>query len=254
MSSLSSWVDSTHAKYPRVHVTEALVRSALQRVAPEAEWNALVVEDLALVEACLARDTAAIAQLDGIVAGLCRIAAKHLDVAELEQRVRLALLVSNDSPPKLTQYSGRGALVKWLAAVVNRTALNLTRKGRRTESDEALSTKAAPGADPERALMREKDGALIKLAFRAALEALPARDQSLLQMYYLEGFTAEQIAQIHQVHRVSVARWLGEAKRTLRAATRERLLREAVSPSQVDSLMRVSNLHFGASLADARRN
>lgn len=239
------------ARYPGVTVSEAALAEMLARVAPSGELEALVVEDVVLAAACLDGDSVALQALDAQLHRLCRLA-KNVELAELEQRVRLSLLVKQEAtPPKLSQYAGRGALVKWLSAVVQRAALNLARERKPAETDSGLREHAAPLTNPERALMREKDGALFKQAFQAALEALPEKRRALLRMYYLEGFTAEQIAQIHQVHRVSVARWLAQAKRELRAATRDRLVREAVSPSQVDSLMRVSNLQFGASLERA---
>lgn len=250
--SLSTILEAGQRKYPGVSVAEPVLAAALARVAPASDWSQLVVEDVFLVAACLEGNSAALAVLEQLISRLCALAAKGAEVVELEQRVRLSLLVKTETTaPKLTQYAGRGALVKWLSAVVQRLALNLAREKKPTESDSGLHAHPAPQSDPERALMREKDGAVFKQAFQAALEALPEKTRTLLRMYYLEGFTADQIAQIHQVHRVSVARWLGQAKRELRAATRERLVREAVSPSQVDSLMRVSNLHFGASLERA---
>jgi RNA polymerase sigma-70 factor (ECF subfamily) len=251
---IGAWLAQGQTRYPGVSLEPAAFSAALGRMAPSTAWPELVLEDVFLVTACLAGNPPALTVLDELLARSSRLAAKGLDEAELAQRVRLALLVGAEgTPPKLTQFAGRGALVKWLSAVVQRTALNLARERKPADGDSGLRNEPASAADPERALMNVKDGAVFKRAFRAALEALPEKSRALLRMYYLEGFTADQIAQMYEVHRVSVARWLAQAKRELRAATREKLVNDALSPSHVDSLMRVSNVQFGASLEHACR-
>lgn len=251
---IGEWLELGQVRYPGVSVEPSVFTAALSRIAPSTSWHELVIEDVFLVTACLSGNPPALKVLDELLARSSRLAAKGLDEAELAQRVRLALLVGSEgTPPKLSQFAGRGALVKWLSAVVQRTALNLARERKPADGDSGLQDQPTSAADPERALMNVKDGAVFKKAFRAALEALPERSRALLRMYYLEGFTADQIAQMHEVHRVSVARWLAQAKRELRAATREKLVNDALSPSHVDSLMRVSNVQFGASLEHACR-
>lgn len=209
--------------------------------------------DVVLVAGCLDGAPSALGHLDRLVGQLCAASSKGLDAAELAQRVRLLLLVGEGGGPgRLSTYAGRGALVKWLSAVVHRTALNLVRERKPLDGDSALDGRAASAPTPEAAFMQAQDAAVFRAAFQSALGALPERSRQLLRLYYLEGFTAEQIARIEGAHRVSVARWLGQAKRELRAATRAQLA-ERLSPSRVDSLMRLSNAHFGVSLGSAER-
>lgn len=250
-SDLQDWLDAGAAQYPSLRVSAAQLADTLRRICPEPEAReGLVRADVVLVAGCLHADRGALDVLDGVLSRLCASASGGLDSAELTQRVRLLLLVGDGARPRLSTWAGRGALVKWLSAVIRRTALNLARERRPIDSASTLDRRPASAPTPEAALMQEQDAAVFGAAFKEALAGLSDRSRHLLRLYYLEGFTADQIARIEGAHRVSVARWLGQAKRELRAATRDRLA-QRLSPSRVDSLMRASNARFAVSLEGA---
>ncbi|MCA2978789.1 MAG: sigma-70 family RNA polymerase sigma factor [Myxococcaceae bacterium] len=251
---LETWLAAGAVKYPGVTVSPAQLEATLRRLCPDARDRALLVrEDVVLVTGCLCGDAGALGHLDGLVSRLCATAGQGLDTAELGQRVRLLLLVgAGEQPGRLASWAGRGALVKWLSAVIHRAALNLVRELKPAAPESALDERSSGGESPEAAFMRAQDATVFNAALKQALDTLPERSRHLLRLYYLEGFTAEQIARIEGAHRVSVARWLGQAKRALRATTRERLAQH-LSPSHVDSLMRLSNAHFAVSLEGASR-
>ncbi|MBL8923271.1 MAG: sigma-70 family RNA polymerase sigma factor [Myxococcaceae bacterium] len=251
---LQDWLDAGAAQYPSVSVSAAQLDDTLRRICPEpAAREGLARADVVLVAGCLHGDPGALGILEGLLNRLCASAGKGLDAAELTQRVRLLLLVGDGARPRLSTWAGRGALVKWLSAVIHRTALNLVRERKPIDSASTLDRRPASAPTPEAALMQEQDAAVFKAAFKEALAGLSERSRHLLRLYYLEGFTAEQVARIEGAHRVSVARWLGQAKRELRAATRLRLAQQ-LSSSRVDSLMRLSNARFSVSLEGASRS
>ena len=80
---------------------------------------------------------------------------------------------------------------------------------------------------------------LIKAQYRAAfsdgfaraIATASRRDRNLLRLHFLGGVTLEQLAQMYNVHRATVVRWLAAARDTVFAATREHVAQQLAAPS-----------------------
>jgi RNA polymerase sigma-70 factor (ECF subfamily) len=171
-------------------------------------------------------------------------------VDEVLQRVRTKLLVGEgDSAttdrraPLLGTYTGKGALLGWVRAVAVHEALSEKRKDARrgpTEGPSAIERLAIAGDDAELARMRAAYAEPFRAAFREALASLAAKDRNVLRLVYVDGLTAEQVGLAYGVHRVSVARWLGQIRESLFDRTRARLLSQLqVSANEMQSLTRM---------------
>lgn len=203
--------------------------------------------DLYLACACADGDAAAIARFEALCipaarAAIARVDASPAVVEELVQDLRDRLLCSDPpgSPPRVAGYGGRGPLTGWVRAAALRLALNRRRDRARAplvSSDEALGQAAAETGDPELGLIRAHYRDDFRAAFQAALAALSSRDRTLLRLHLLDGLTAEQIGAMHRAHRVTVARWLGQARRQLLDDTRRRFAERLGLPgAEIESL------------------
>src|SRR5688572_33291625 len=92
-------------------------------------------EDVALAQACAAGDPAALATFEQRCLGapldrvLMRLGATSAEIDEVKQQLRLKLLVAEpDRKPRITEYSGRGALEAWVRVVAVRAFLDLRQR------------------------------------------------------------------------------------------------------------------------------
>jgi RNA polymerase sigma-70 factor (ECF subfamily) len=243
-SHLQHRIDVARARWPGVRVDLDALR---QRVAddlgpnPSAErLHALNLEDLYLAIACARRDPAALGHLDALLVlppQVRRLADAHALGDEVLQQVRQKLVMG--APPRILEYTGRGALVRWLRVVVVRTAISLRRSERATDTAEDLeSLLSAP--DPEIDFIKLSDRVQLQRALTGSIDTLDARARALLRLHHLDGVSLDQLARLHDVHRATVARWLAEARTELLERTRERL-RETLrlSSREVDSWVRL---------------
>ena len=188
------------------------------------------VVDLVVARACAAGEAAVLAHFDAtyrgdMVAALSTFRADRDFVDEVLQTVREKLFVG--ATPKILEYAGRGSLRAWLRAVVMRTALNARRRRiadpAPSATDDALLDVAAPAGDPEVLQIVEKYGTAYKAAVHEALAALPPEDRNVLRLSLLEGLGIDAIARIYDVHRATVARWIGRAREAVVSGARQRL-------------------------------
>jgi RNA polymerase sigma-70 factor, ECF subfamily len=108
------------------------------------------------------------------------------------------------------------------------------------------------GLDPQLALLRTRYGAEVNAAFKGAFRALSPRERTLLRQHHLHGVGLEQLAALHRVHRVTLARWLGKARTTLLAQTRAVLADKlALSDSRLDSIIELVRSQLALSSTDA---
>lgn len=185
--------------------------------------------DLFLACGALSREPTALRLLDERLIAAVPLALRRLRMVdevrgEVTQRTRERLLVSAPAP-KLTEYEGRGALDGWLRAVLLRVALNLLEAEPRGEDVPAeLEALAAPGPDPELAMVQRSDRQALDAALTEALEDIAPRTRHFLALYVLEGLTLEQIGQRMGTHKSTVSRALAAARgrvlSTLRRRTR----------------------------------
>lgn len=173
-------------------------------------------------------------------------------VEDVGQMVRERLLVSNDGPPRIAEYSGRGALASWVKVVVTRMALDILRAVRELPDDDAVAQQAlpAPDDDPELAAMRRHYQPDFRRAVRDAFAMLSRERRHLLHLQYIEQLTTAEIGALFQVSQATASRWLQAARRAVRDETR-RLLEERIGirPEELSSLIRVidSDLDLGIS-------
>lgn len=203
--------------------------------------------DLALAEACARGDASAIAEFDRrfsptIARALARIGVTDAAADEIRQTVLEKLLVGRDGKgPSIASFEGRGPLGAWVRAVVVHAAISAKRREQREEhgSDSVLDGAMADD-DPELEQMRRRYEAPFKTAFADALGELAPRERNVLRLVHVEGLAVEEVAVVYGVHRVSVSRWLGEARRTLHGRTRA-LLQErlTLTGSELSSIERV---------------
>ncbi|MFP2934705.1 hypothetical protein ACLESO_58275 [Pyxidicoccus sp. 3LG] len=105
-------------------------------------------------------------------------------------------------------------------------------------------------ADPELALMQERYRPAFRAAFAEALSGLSPRDRNLLRLGLVQNLGVEALGTLHQVHASTISRWLARARQSLLEDTRAGLARRlALSPSQLDSLLRVMDASLAVSLS-----
>ena len=209
--------------------------------------------DLYLAFACAKMDPRAIGIFERTFIPELRSAVQKVDKSFGEdalQNLRARLLVgTEDSPPRIAQYAGRGDLKSWVRVAAVRDALMILRKEKREArpEDAALLERAAPIADQELEHIKAKYRGEFEQAFKAAIASLDKRERNLLRHHYLDELTTEEIGRIYAVHRATVTRWLARIRTSLLVRTRQQLAEQLdVDRSELESIMRLvqSRLHL----------
>lgn len=204
--------------------------------------------DLYAACACAKGDARALAALERryfpeIDAALGKMNLGSARVEDVKQGLRRQMFVGEGGvPPRITEYTGRGDLRGWLRVTAVRAALKVIRKEKREVlvEDEQLFAASASAADPELLYVKEVYRAEFKVAFQEALESLEDREKNLLRQHVVDTLSIDEIGALYQVHRATAARWLGKAKETLLARTRQRFMARAkISGEECDSIMRL---------------
>ncbi|MCU0697168.1 MAG: RNA polymerase subunit sigma-70 [Myxococcaceae bacterium] len=222
---------------------------------PPSTWLELDLDGLLLARACLRHDAAALRVLDGELLGAVATALRRRaagdDVDEALQLLRSRLLLGD--APKLVQYSGRGPLGAFLRIAGSHVLSNLRPAVPNRASGDELA--ALPDAtELESKLVRKDQQERFRAVFREAVEALTARERSLLRLSLLDGLSIDDIAPMYGAHRASVARWLSAARARLSAITRARLAVALELPEDdVDRLLHSVQNGFELSLSRALR-
>jgi RNA polymerase sigma-70 factor (ECF subfamily) len=157
-------------------------------------------------------------------------------IAEVQQVLRVRLLVGDGEGPAIGRYEGRAALRSWvLIAALREAARQLS--SREVPGDDAL-VELATGADLDGA-DKQRYAQIFKDAFRAAIKTLAPRERLLLRMHLIDALTIDQIAAVQGVHRATAARWLERARETLSRATRKDFMaRLGTDPFEADEILR----------------
>jgi RNA polymerase sigma-70 factor (ECF subfamily) len=189
--------------------------------------------ELSLVARCLAREPAAlraferdyVARVEG---ALVALGLSESDRKDVRQRLWLRLVMAD--PPRLARFEGRGPLLGFVRAVAVRLALDDRRARPPAEDDEALlevtDRALGPDLELEKRLSREQ----FRRAFHAALEKLTPKQRVLLRQVFVDGLSNDAVGQLHGTHRVTVFRWLSEARRDLAKALREEVAKSLRVP------------------------
>ena len=199
----------------------------------------LRISDLYLVCACL----------EGCPKALRLFEARYFK--NIDRALYGELLVHDEGgEPKLARYGGRGSLSKRLRVVAIRRERDQARKTSREElDDEGLMDAIASGEDLELAYMKNTFRSEFKGSFEEALASLSSRERNILRHQVLDHLTADQVAAIYRVHRITVVRWNKTIREKLFHRTRKALMQKlAVGANEVASLTRMIESHFDVSL------
>ncbi|WP_394833401.1 sigma-70 family RNA polymerase sigma factor [Pendulispora rubella] len=217
--------------------------------------------DLYLACACLRGLTAAVAAFDALLRSVARpvIARVGRDpdfVDEVIQVLREKLLIGVERrAPKLAQYQGRSSLATWIRTAAARVALNCRRAAKAPHealdaSQHGPSSPEQPDCEYAKAQCKRELG----VALQIALDGLTERDRALLSLHLVDGVSLERLANLYEVGRATIARWLAEARKTLTADVRKELCRRlALSPSEYDSVAAFVRSRMGASVVELLR-
>lgn len=145
---------------------------------------------------------------------------------DARQEVRSALF-GVESTGELAQYLASGPLDRWLQVTAIRRSLNVLRSLKRSHLNENLDEvderHLGTVLDPHWALLAQDQRVAFKAAFEAALQKLEDRDRMLLSMRYLHGASVDRLAGLVGAHRVSVSRWLAQARKSVLHEVRKEL-------------------------------
>lgn len=256
---LARMLQEARETWPDVTVAaDSFVTWVAQRLpsdrAPVDGLGAVRAGDLYLACACAGGDGEALAIFDRrylgeVDAALARMRLSRAAVEEVKQLVRQKLFVAEQGAGKITDYSGRGDLRRWVRSIAIRTSLNQMRKGKREVlvGDDRVLAGVSGDDDPEIAYMKERYRNEFRDAFQRAIGTLSDRQQILLRYSFIDGLNIDQIGAIYRVHRVTAYRWIEKARERLVAETL-RLMKSKleVEKGEFDSIMRMirSQLHL----------
>ena len=208
---------------------DAWVRYLARRCTSTDALDSVHAADLLLALACLRRDAEALTTLQQrigpVIDRTWRKSGLKLDQTDFRQRVMIRILVSDEGPPRLATYRGRGPLEGWVSLVAARYAVDLQRKrAARVSSaaplDEALLADPSGPDSPEVQALRRRYGTLFRDSFREALRQLEPDERLILRLRYVHGISVSEIARTQGVHRVTMSRAL--------TALRERILQRVI--------------------------
>lgn len=227
-----------------------LADAVAEEADPEKALGSLHIEDLYLACACAAGDARALAAFDSYALSGVREAVRHLDpeaafASEVAQLTRMKLLVDG----RIRSYRGRGKLKSWVQVTAVRIAIELCRKKKPEQSDDALAEAADLDEDPELVPIRQLYKEEFAAAFKTALASLSSRERNILRLYLLDGLNIDRIGAMYRVHRATVARWIAGAREKLLDGTRAELKQKLrLSETEFESLLVVVKSHLDLSL------
>jgi RNA polymerase sigma-70 factor (ECF subfamily) len=220
-----------------------------------ADEDAPHAADLSLARACAAGSSEALARFERefmshVPDFVARIPGAAALADEIQQTLREKLLVGRpDGPPRIREYSGRGALGGWLRVAAVRTAIDLVRQ-RGVSLGDRLPDPAAIDPSPELLTLRARYQHAYEDALARALAGLDVKQKNLLRLHFVEGLTVDRIGVAFSVHRATAARWVAAARDALLAGA-ERLLGAelGLTTSEIHSLAGVlaSQIHLSIS-------
>lgn len=213
------------------------------------------IEDLYLAWWCGTGAPSAIAAFEAAYAeDLRALTARFRDLQpdELRQQLRIKLFVgTEDTPPKIRDYSGTGLLKSWLRVTAVRCFIDIQRAAKSQRFEQELDETELLGiADPQGSSIRAELSSAVKTAFADAVARLLPRQRVFLRHAYVDRHTLDQIAAHYSVHRATVARTLASARTQLIAETRARVASAVgVDHEELQSVVRMLDSHIDLSLS-----
>lgn len=181
--------------------------------------------ELALARAMASGDAAALREFEvrylaPVRPTLRAMAISDADIADIEQSVRIKLLVAEEGEPaRLLAYAGHGKLGGLVRVAAVREALGLLRKRKTVTSDDWLDELSSPDDDPALVQLKAQHRTAFKTAFEEAVRRLEPREHTLLRLHLVRHQSIDQIGAVYGIHRTTAARWIEAAKRSLRTLT-----------------------------------
>ncbi|MEJ7598598.1 MAG: sigma-70 family RNA polymerase sigma factor [Kofleriaceae bacterium] len=203
-------------------------------------------DDLAWARALAANDLDALAryerELVPVIDGQLRRRGHTEDeVAELQQQLRVRLLVGDGEGPRIASYTGSGRLRSWVLVSALREAVRARQSRAREpafEDDALIALADRVDLVPGTAIDKERYRRVVRIAFRAALQALAPRERNLLRMNVIDGLSIDQIGAVQGVHRATAARWLERAREQIaRSVRRELMTSLGADPFEAEELL-----------------
>jgi RNA polymerase sigma-70 factor, ECF subfamily len=258
---LKSWMETIQSNWPELIQAFdgflSYLAARVPRTSPTVFLSRLHVADLYLAYRTAHGDEKAIATfkaryLPEIDSALARLKVPSTTVEEVKGILLEQLFVcSAEVHPVITNYSGLGHLRGWLRVIATRTAQSITKKKILEvplEEDELLIPFISH--DPEKVLVKQTYRQQFLNALKEALQLLSPRQRAILRYHYVDGVGLDRIAQLYKVHRVSVSRWLAQARTQIQSHLRKSLMKElCLTPSDCDSMLQLfkSQLDFSLS-------
>ena len=218
----------------------------LQGLSLEERLEQMPSRDLYLACACIQGDPIAIQLFEehyfvpaGMLVSQFRLSDTQLH--EIQQHMRELLFVgTGEQLPRLTQYNGKGQLVRWVRVVTTRELFRMMKQDKQESpyNKELLEKVEAPQKNAEVQFLKVHYAARFKKAFYQALEALESKERNILRYYHLEGLNIDAIGDIFSVHRSTVARWINKIQDTLLSETKQFFKKELqVEQKELESIM-----------------
>ncbi len=250
-SLLESRLAEARAAWPEFTVDPAAFMRFVAVRAFDGGLEGLKTVDLYATCACADGSSRAMVALETryfppIDAALARMRLATGAVDDVKQGLRRLLFVGDEvSPPRITEYTGRGELRGWLRVTAVRAALKLLKKDKRETlvdeiAEDVMRHAVGAQADPEMLYVKEVYRAQFRTAFQAALESLSDRDKNLLRQHVVDDLSIDDLGGLYQVHRATAARWLTSAREQLLTRTRTEFMQNArISRDECDSILRL---------------
>ena len=225
---LDALIAEAAAAWPDIAVDPAAVRAAFE--AKEVAATAAGLAEIHLALACERGDPAAIAAfdrayLDVVPVALAGMRLPAATIEDVRATVRDKLLAGG----KLLAYAGQGRLRGLVQVTATRTAID----GIRRESREvALPTGMVAPGDVELSLIKAQYREAFVAGFATAVTQLAQRERNLMNLHFLGGVTLERLAQMYDVHRATVVRWIAAARETVLAGTRAHVAATLGAPAE----------------------
>ena len=130
---------------------------------------------------------------------------------------------------KLLAYAGQGRLRGLVQVTATRTAID---RIRRESREVELPTRLVAPGDVELSLIKAQYRDAFVAGFAEAVEQLAQRDRNLMNLHFLGGVTLERLAQMYDVHRATVVRWIAAAREAIFAGTRAHVAKTLGAPAE----------------------
>jgi RNA polymerase sigma-70 factor (ECF subfamily) len=179
----------------------------------------LSLDDLYLATACTLSDERAWQELSATHADFMREFARRFLSGSDAREVADEVLADLWERGKLAQYEGRSTLRTWLGTVIAHAALNSRKARSRLVPLDETRERAQPAASADPADVQA--ATLLQEMLETALRELPVENRVLLQLYYEQGLTLDELSVTLRASSAAISRRLKRTREGLRAAVDE---------------------------------